>query len=878
MSLARPFSGSLRRLARDENGAALAFTLGAVLFLYVLCGGAYMAGETARRKAELQNACDAAAYSASVVQADVLSRMAVLNRAMSWSYVQMTRAQMDAIVYRWLDLTRRRFRQDLAGIGRRGFLESLVGGKDAGYSHIAHLIGLDFGVGGIGCREGLHDDADYGFSHYIGMGPRKDELFRIRVGYRDNTHLVWNGDDDFDYEVDGRTVARGVIGQMEKDGGGAGVPGIVSVVAANRLAVSLCNGMLAWENRQMGPSIQETARLALLLNLPRDADGEVPDGLADDYAAVVVPGVSPPPPEYRDDASADGTGEEDVASGYFRALHNTEEDELRFLAMADGVPPERAGDLRLVDFFSPSGGSGGHPLAGGLDQWFVRCAVDEPEQDRLEVVRKWTEPAPYIARGYKNANYEEGASAGSLAQKATGIGVDIHRGNYVFDGTDASAVLGDIGKFGFPKLSDYLSEEPSNPFKKRLWRIHKTMMQLVDGSVSDFRGTANSWFTAIRNIAGRIVSMDVEPSCVNVRTRFFDQCETPDETYGLVSEYEWATANWICCWLDVKYCKFCIHVPLPIAAVHGGAAGDGYGSGGPLSWLGEEIKAIKKGGGHSRSAYRSTFIGLDGELPTACGHPGGVDGRGANMLLKGYVRLYGDDRRLLVPAARNLYIGEPAKPWILGDEYFAGGGTTVVGLARKTRNVFETFLGPIAPPGLYSAFEPDTNAAPRLVAFSAARAGYARRTGDGLANGADSVNAGNPPSPRWETVAGHEADGPAPRLPDGMNATFRARLAAARIGCVCGPASAAALRRGWNLSQTDWDGQLLPLRHAFAGTDDAGDWEWDDGAALRRLLERLVSSDAGWKSLGNGDGGSLESILGTNPDTAFNLLLKRRIL
>ncbi|MBQ9726364.1 MAG: hypothetical protein IJV65_02535 [Kiritimatiellae bacterium] len=877
MSLARPFLGSIRRLARDENGAALAFTLGAVLFLYVFCGGAYMAGETIRRKAELQNACDAAAYSASVVQADVLSRMAVLNRAMSWSYVQMTRAQMDAIVYRWLDLTRWRFRQDLAGIGHRDFVSSLFAGKNAGYSHIGHTpIGCNFGVGGIGCREGLHDDKDYGFSHYIGMGPRKDELFRVRVGYRAGTYLVWNGSGDFDYEVDGETIARGVIGQLEKGGGGEGVPGIASVVAANRLAVSLCNGMLAWENRQMGPAIQETARLALLLNLPRDANGDVPAGLADDYAAVIVPGVSPAPPEYRDaDADADGA----VASGYFRALHNTEEDELRFLAMADGVPPERAGDLRLVDYFSPSSGNGGRRLAGGLDQWFVRCAVDEPEQDRLDVVRKWSAPAPYIARGYKNANYGEGASAGSLAQKATGLGVDIHRGNYVFDGTDVAGLIGAIGKNGFPKLSKFLADKPSSPWKKAFWRAARLLMQKIDDAVSPFRSVADSWRKAVLNVVGRIASTDVEPSCINVRSRFPDQCETPNETYGLVSEYEWATANWICCWLNVKYCKFCIHVPLPIAAIHGGAAGDGYGSSGqPLSWLGEEIKAIKKGGGHSRSAYRSTFIGLDGEFPTACGHPGGVNGRGANMLLKGYVRIYGDDRRLLVPAARDLYVGEPAKPWILGDEYFAGGGTTVVGLARKTRNVFETFLGPIAPPGLYGAFEPDTNAAPRLVAFSAARAGYARRTGDGLADGADSVNAGNPPSPRWETVAGHEADGPAPRLPDGMNAALRARLAAARIGCVCGPASAAALRHGWNLSQTDWNGQLLPLRHAFAGTDDAGDWEWDDGAALRRLLERLVSADAVWKSLGEGDGGSLESILGTNPDTVFNLLLKRRIL
>jgi hypothetical protein len=65
-----------------------------------------------RQRIELQNAADAASYSAAVIQADTISRVATINRAMAWTYLQLTRRQMDYIVDKWVGLTHRRMSED----------------------------------------------------------------------------------------------------------------------------------------------------------------------------------------------------------------------------------------------------------------------------------------------------------------------------------------------------------------------------------------------------------------------------------------------------------------------------------------------------------------------------------------------------------------------------------------------------------------------------------------------------------------------------------------------------------------------------------------------------------------------------------------------
>ena len=83
------------------------------MFMYIVCMGVYSVGTQIKERIQLQNACDAAAYSAAVVQADTLSRIATINRAMAWTYVQMSRRQMDCIVARWLNRASRIYHEDL---------------------------------------------------------------------------------------------------------------------------------------------------------------------------------------------------------------------------------------------------------------------------------------------------------------------------------------------------------------------------------------------------------------------------------------------------------------------------------------------------------------------------------------------------------------------------------------------------------------------------------------------------------------------------------------------------------------------------------------------------------------------------------------------
>ena len=89
-------------LAGDESGVAFALTVTVSIVIFLFGFAVYAIGETVRERIELQNAADAAAYSGALVQADTISRIAVINKAMAWNYVMMTRRQMDYIVDRWL--------------------------------------------------------------------------------------------------------------------------------------------------------------------------------------------------------------------------------------------------------------------------------------------------------------------------------------------------------------------------------------------------------------------------------------------------------------------------------------------------------------------------------------------------------------------------------------------------------------------------------------------------------------------------------------------------------------------------------------------------------------------------------------------------------
>ena len=170
-------------LRRDDEGFVVMATLSIFLFLFVLCASIYAIGETVRTRIKLQNACDAAAYSAAVVQADGLSRMATINRAMSWTYVHMTNMQMDYITYRWLRLTAKRFIEDYDNA--REYHKYIVTSFDPKLGWWAILeVAFDAYTSRLfGCKCNYRHDKE-GIGWWCGSGPNTSHNIRFN-GHRD---------------------------------------------------------------------------------------------------------------------------------------------------------------------------------------------------------------------------------------------------------------------------------------------------------------------------------------------------------------------------------------------------------------------------------------------------------------------------------------------------------------------------------------------------------------------------------------------------------------------------------------------------------------------------------------------------------------------
>ena len=98
----RSAKNTTKKLLIEDSGIAMPISLLVFLFLTFVCMSVFALGEVIRARTELQYKVDNAAYAAALVQADSLSRIAVLNRALAWTYAQTNKRQMDYIVNRWL--------------------------------------------------------------------------------------------------------------------------------------------------------------------------------------------------------------------------------------------------------------------------------------------------------------------------------------------------------------------------------------------------------------------------------------------------------------------------------------------------------------------------------------------------------------------------------------------------------------------------------------------------------------------------------------------------------------------------------------------------------------------------------------------------------
>ena len=101
-----------KRLLDEEDGVIVPMTVVVFLSLFMIGASVFAISEQVRYRMEIQNAADTAAYSAATVQADTLSRMATINRAMAWTYTQQAKTEMEYITLAWLDLTMQDYNRD----------------------------------------------------------------------------------------------------------------------------------------------------------------------------------------------------------------------------------------------------------------------------------------------------------------------------------------------------------------------------------------------------------------------------------------------------------------------------------------------------------------------------------------------------------------------------------------------------------------------------------------------------------------------------------------------------------------------------------------------------------------------------------------------
>lgn len=371
-----------KRLRREESGVALMLTLSIFMLLYVVCAGVYSIGETVRQKVELQNACDSSAYSVAVVQADGLSRMAMVNRAMSWSYIQLTNMQIDYITYKWLCKVYERFVAD------RSMCANWNSGTDvSGGSAIGILCSRPHH-----CRGGSKFTRD-GYGYFCGVSGKGIDYVRLNnhedpVSINEIQQIVQSGE----YERYAEIIDQ--FKTMIEKFGAVTLPGI---------------------NAQMQRAMKNTAYLTMMENLPRQSNGERDIDLAKDIMGF-----------YDASSPAGQTGyspyDESFSGGYFSPLYNTELDERIFLSMADGEVHDN-----LVDYFGKTSEGTGTRKCGGLDQWFVRGYEADTFRDEKYFAKSQKSVKNIgICRVYKNANLigEVDFSDGGYRAHHCGFGSD----------------------------------------------------------------------------------------------------------------------------------------------------------------------------------------------------------------------------------------------------------------------------------------------------------------------------------------------------------------------------------------------------------------------------------------------------------------------
>lgn len=870
------FVKRITSLSKDDSGIALVLSLSFFLFIFILICGVYHVGNTINERIKLQNACDAAAYSAAQVQADSLSRMAVVNKAMAWTYIQMLKRQEDYITYRWLRLTWNNFKED--------YQEA----KDWHYCVPIYIIDLKFKrlyipfLWGGNCNK-KHNDETVGW--WCGLGAEGHKNVRLNgkdYSMEDIETVLTNASSVFDKNPQSFNFFSG----SKNESGGA-----TSTYDTSRIG-KLSNEYETLEQKKQTLN-QENDQQELekiqqrqqeinkeLDDIQLQYDNQINDAKAkanQQSNSATQTSQSTPQSEY--DTWGDklkGYIESDMdnityMSGalttIFENSYRSQQKTIRHVLLKSTVNVHKnasggfdVDDSVWDDYYfyysvpynqSPyltdknlQSNSMFLPLLNieSHERIFMQMATGEVKDTHLEHIldydgyektaggfEQWHvrgsdscraedsgsfEKMAGICRTYKNTSFNEGH--GGMLLK------EFYRGNHMVEFFDKAGsfqtnfkIKTGIGGIFEPIVNALVSKIANN---------------LVSSVVNNLMKGANSL-------------IDMSPSCANSPDFHNAMCKKITDSNALYSEYRWASAKWYCINRNGRWES---HLPiakywcgegkslgvdfLPIPDVRKKGHMHGYSeTPGSFADVYQPISNFMSKSGNSREEYWNCAVTPDNkEYP---------------LWVRGHERIYGDDQKIfnhIYETKNKNGVQVKAMPWILAPNFFnrdeigetsnSGNGTICVGFAKRLRNPFLSYMYSILGKskketriknGIYSAFDPADKANDKdnfMWTMSAARAVYK-----------------HPKTKKYMLTF----DDPC------------FKYLYQKQGCICDTVKAnkKELMYAWNLTQTDWTASLLPVVYGRATITT------ENGLPVWNKLENGVGESLLYESMGPNQNG-----------------------
>ena len=793
-------------LGRGEDGAALVVTLAIFFLMYLGCMGVYAISMAVKERIHLQNAVDAAAYSAAVVQADTLSRIATINRAMSWTYVNMTREQMDYIVLRWLRHTEKHYVQDMEGAdsynkggvlgppcGSHGscgvgwYIGSTPWGeKGSGMLRVrlnglfvtSLMSNLGFDVGPLNTVSGLvgagstpliaelqsalstYDTLET-FNVITEGGLDAQDMFSSVSNAVKNVVKVKDVLDEPPSNVETANsiveMLEGLHGTGKYEGPGTPTECYLQMrIAMDRINIASMNIAERRLVKEMPSRISTAVNNILKAHLFA--------GMTGDCYYFVSQNENPLEDEL--------TG---LGDGYFGNLLNNEIGERRFLAFSgysgNLVETFLGSSNELEDFLFSR-------IAGGLDQWFVRGNGHERTDGQRGLQRcykHWADPDEPFKKNHMSHN----PLPVSCWNTGKGENCGICGGDTYLHASPPSIALysewawwSDV--WSCPEvLFDVIHLHPmAHESKGWPWKVE-----------CDHNGSPG--FFGMEDFKKFSDAMGALPDAVDDVERL---------VRGLLEGRTDTEGN-----------------PISIDKTT-------YSSAENKAALAEAIAKVEKqlAGGDGWQTTKP-----EGDVNSFASADSGVKNYEDGCLITypalnltehfvGFARLYADSPQIY----NSCYVGERAKPLILKTSYFGKAGTITVGVRWKNENMFMRFLKKID--GIFTAFDPDWNedgTETHTYVFASAKAGYRNK---------------------GETQAQDDYSERAYRIDWDPN------------------------NQDWNLCQSDWDAVFVPVRRA-ASTALEGIWYGSDEGLLKdwvstvsdwhRLNGQVLDDDDSWEKI-----------------------------